>query len=90
MLTTLAALVIAAAGLFVSRDHLHRALLADAHAAIDSDQALSRAPDTDQVCAHCGAAIGAGAAFCQVCGTATAALARHPRPASRAATQASG
>lgn len=41
-------------------------------------------PVTDQVCSHCGAALAAGAAFRQVCGTATsalAALARHPAPA---------
>ncbi|WP_231614289.1 zinc ribbon domain-containing protein [Mycobacterium nebraskense] len=78
MLTTLAALVLAAAGLIGARDTLHASLLAEAQRALTGDRALSRAPDTDHICAHCGATIGAGAAFCQVCGIATAALARHP------------
>lgn len=80
MLTTLAALVLAAAGLLGTRDTLHTSLLAEAQAALSGDRVLSRAPDTEQICAHCGAAIGAGAAFCQACGIATAALARHPAP----------
>lgn len=80
MLTALAALVLAAAGLLGTRDTLHASLLAEAQAALTGNHALSRAPDTEQICAHCGAAIGAGAAFCQVCGIATAALARHPSP----------
>jgi predicted amidophosphoribosyltransferase len=80
VLTTLVALVLAGVGLLAARDGLHRALLAEAQSALDGARPLSRAPDTDQVCLHCGAAIGAGAAFCQVCGTATAALARHPLP----------
>ncbi len=80
VLTTLAALVVAAAGLLGARDALHTALLAEAQAALSADQALGHAPDAHQICAHCGAAIGAGAAFCQVCGTATAALVRHPAP----------
>ena len=80
MLTTLVALVLAAAGLLAVRDELHNGLLAEAQAALDGDHPLSRAPDTDQICAHCGAAIDAGAAFCQVCGTATAALPRHSAP----------
>ncbi len=78
VLTTLVALVLAAAGLLATRDTLHTALLAEAQAALTEDHALIRAPDTHQICAHCGAAIGAGAAFCQVCGTTTAALSRHP------------
>ena len=80
VLTTLVALVLAAAGLLAVRDELHNGLLAEAQAALDGDHPLSRAPDTDQICAHCGAAIDAGAAFCQVCGTATAALPRHSAP----------
>jgi MFS family permease len=89
VVTTLAALVIAAVGLLASRRALHTALLADAQAALDGGKPLSRAPDTDEICAHCGAAIAAGAAFCQVCGTATAALARHPQTSSGAAAQPS-
>jgi hypothetical protein len=80
MLTTLAAVVLAAAGLLGTRDTLHTSLMAEAQTALGGDRALTRAPDTEQICAHCGAAIGAGAAFCQACGTATAALARHPSP----------
>ncbi len=86
LLTTLAALVLAAAGLLATRDTLHTVLLADAQAALTEDRTLTRAPDTHQICAHCGAAIGGGAAFCQVCGTATAALARHPSPTTGAAS----
>jgi zinc-ribbon domain len=78
VLTALVALVVAAAGLLLVRIELHTGLLAEARAALDGGAPLLRAPDNDQVCAHCGAEIGAGAAFCQACGTATAALARHP------------
>ncbi|RFZ21382.1 Double zinc ribbon [Mycobacterium marinum] len=80
VLTTLAAMVLAVAGLIATRNTLHTALLAEAQATLSGDHDLIRAPDTHQICAHCGAAIGAGAAFCQVCGTTTAALARHPSP----------
>lgn len=80
VITTLVALVLAAIGVLASRAGLHRALLAEAQAALDGGAPLSRAPDSDQICAQCGAAIGAGAGFCQVCGTATAALARHALP----------
>jgi hypothetical protein len=80
VLTTLVALVLAGAGLVGTRDTLHTALLAEAQAALTGNRALRRAPGTEQICAHCGAAIGAGAAFCQACGTATAALVRHPVP----------
>lgn len=85
VLTTLVALVLAAAGLLGTRDTLHTALVTEARAALADDRTMGRAPDTPQICAHCGAATGAGAAFCQVCGTATAALARHPFPAAGAA-----
>ncbi len=80
VLTTLAALVLAAAGLVGARDTLHTSLVAEAQAVLTGGRRLNRAPDTHQICAHCGAAIGAGAAFCQACGKATAALARHPAP----------
>ncbi len=84
VLTTLAALVLAAAGLLGTRDTLHTSLVTEAGAALAEGRATSRAPETQEICAHCGAAIGAGAAFCQVCGTATSALARHPFPATGA------
>ncbi|GJP08874.1 hypothetical protein NJB1907E78_41450, partial [Mycobacterium marinum] len=80
VLTTLAALVLGAAGLLGVRYALHVSLLAEAQAALTGAATLARAPGTHQVCAHCGAMIEAEAAFCQVCGTATAALARHPAP----------
>lgn len=86
VLTTLAALVLAAAGILGARDALHTSLLAEARAALTADAALSGTPDAGQMCAHCGAALGAGAAFCQVCGTATAALARRPAPPSEGTT----
>jgi len=78
VLTTLAALVLAAAGILGTRAVLHTSLLAEARAALTGEAALAGAPAAGQICAHCGAALGAGAAFCQVCGTATAAMARHP------------
>lgn len=84
VLTTLVALVLAGAGLLGTRDALHAALVTEARDALAGNGAVGRAPGTQQICAHCGAAIGAGAAFCQVCGTATAALARHPFPATGA------
>ncbi len=81
VLTTLVALIVAAAGLVATRAALHRTLLAEAQAALSGDKPLRRSPHADQICAQCGAEIGARAAFCQVCGTATATLARHPLPA---------
>jgi hypothetical protein len=84
VLTALAAVIVAAAGLLAARSALHHALLAEAQAALDGGTPLSRAPGTDQVCAHCGAGISAGAGFCQACGTATAALARHAPPTTTA------
>lgn len=81
VLTALAALVLAMAGLIASRRELHRALIAEARLALGAGaRRLARAPESDQACAHCGAEILAGAAFCQVCGTSTAALARQPLP----------
>lgn len=80
VLTTLVALVLATSGLIASRLTLHAALLAEAGAALGEGVRLLRVPDSDQVCAHCGAEILTGAAFCQVCGTSTATLARHPLP----------
>jgi zinc-ribbon domain len=77
VLTALVAAVLAATGLVSVRDELHKALIADAYDALEDDVTLTRAPLADQVCAHCGAAINAGAAFCQACGSATAALPRH-------------
>lgn len=85
VLTTVVGLVLAACGLVAARVQMHTALLAEAQGAIGGGQALAHAPTADRNCAHCGAAISSGAAFCQACGTATAALGRRT-----AATAASG
>ncbi len=75
VLTFVLAALVAAAGLIMTRAALHTALLAEAQQALSADKPLARAPDTDRICGQCHAAIAAGAAFCQACGTATAALA---------------
>ncbi len=80
VLTALAALALATIGVIASRHALHAALLAEARGALGAGVRAARVPESDQVCAHCGAEILAGAAFCQVCGTSTAALARQPLP----------
>jgi hypothetical protein len=79
------ATVVAAAGLTATRADLHAVLLAEAQQAVTGNEPLLRAPDTDCICGQCHAAIPSGAAFCQACGTATAALA-HGGPAKTAAT----
>ncbi|OBB91443.1 hypothetical protein A5781_21390 [Mycobacterium sp. 852002-30065_SCH5024008] len=84
VLTTVVALVLAAAGLIAARNELHRGLLAEAEEALSGDKALAHPAVAEQVCAHCGAAMVPGAAFCQVCGTASAALAHDARPPSPA------
>lgn len=76
VLTTVLGVIVAAAGVRLARAEIHAALLAEAQAALSGDKKLVHAPDADRVCGHCGAAISAGAAFCQACGTATAALGR--------------
>jgi hypothetical protein len=73
VLTTVLGIVVAAAGLVLTRVELQRALMAEALEAV-SGGALLRAPAADRVCPHCSATVGGGAAFCQSCGTATAAL----------------
>ena len=73
VLTVVLGILVAAAGLVLTRMELHTALMAEAQEAV-AGGALLRAPDADRVCAHCSASVAAGAAFCQSCGTATAAL----------------
>lgn len=81
VLTTVVALVLAAAGLIAARNELHRGLLAEAQEALSGGKAVAHPAAAEQVCAHCGAAMVHGAAFCQVCGTASAALVHAvPRP----------
>ncbi|BDB40784.1 hypothetical protein Mkiyose1665_49520 [Mycobacterium kiyosense] len=84
--TTVVALVLAAAGVVASRDALHRGLLLEAQAALDGPGSLVHPADSGQVCAHCGAAMVSGAAFCQACGSASAALARYGALISTSAT----
>lgn len=81
VLTALIAAVLAAVGLLLVRYELHDALLNEARTALADDTTTARAAAAGQHCAHCGVELGAGAAFCQVCGTAVAAQPIH-RPAS--------
>ncbi|MDT5013216.1 MAG: hypothetical protein QOH57_4833 [Mycobacterium sp.] len=73
VLTVVLGIVVAAAGLVLTRVELHTALMSEAQEAV-SGGALLRAPEADRVCGHCSGSVAAGAAFCQSCGTATAAL----------------
>jgi hypothetical protein len=73
VLTVVVGILLAAAGLVLTRVELHTALMAEAQEAV-AGGTLLRAPEADRVCAHCSATVAAGAAFCQSCGTATAAL----------------
>lgn len=82
VLTALVALIVAGAGLLAVRGELHTGLLAEAQAALAEGTPPTRAAAADQVCAHCGAGLGTGAAFCQACGSATAALPRTAIPTS--------
>lgn len=75
VVTTFVALLLAGAGLVATRQELHNALIAEAKLALDGGQ-VARAADVDQICAHCGAELSEGAAFCAACGTAAATLAR--------------
>lgn len=76
VVTTFVALLLVGAGLIATRQDLHNALIAEANLALQGGQ-VARAADVDDVCAHCGASMDEGAAFCQSCGTAAATLA-HP------------
>jgi hypothetical protein len=79
VVTTFVALLLAGAGLVGTRQELHNALIAEATLALEGGQ-VARAADVDQVCAHCGAELSEGAAFCTACGTASATLARAGKP----------
>ena len=86
VLTALIAAFLAAVGLLLVRHELHDALIAEAKDALAADSQTARAAVTGQHCAHCGVELAAGAAFCQVCGTAVAAQPIH-RPSAVAAGQ---
>ena len=73
VLTAVITAFLAGAGLLLVRHELHDALLSEAKAALADDTTTARAATAGQHCAHCGVELGAGAAFCQVCGTAVAA-----------------
>lgn len=80
VVTTFVALLLVGAGLIATRQDLHNALIAEANLALEGGH-VARAADVDDVCAHCGAALGEGAAFCQSCGTAAATIAHAGKSA---------
>ncbi len=80
VLTALIAVVLAAAGLLLVRIELHDGLLAEARSALADGGTTASSARAGQACAHCGVDLGAGAAFCQVCGSAVASQ-PSPRPA---------
>ena len=83
VLTAALAVLVAAAGLTMTRADLHAALLAEAGHALETGATPPRAAVADRNCPQCHAAIAAGAVFCQACGAATAALG-HQVPANAA------
>ena len=85
VLTAVIAAALAATGVLLMRIELHDGLLAEARAALDDETVVARAATHGQICGHCGVELGAGAAFCQVCGTAVSSLAT-PTPAQSTST----
>lgn len=82
VLTAVIAAFLAAVGVLAMRVELHDSLLQEARAALENDEVLARSATHGQVCTHCGADLGQGAAFCQVCGTAVASQATPAAPPS--------
>ena len=80
--TAVIAAVLAAVGVLLVRIELHDGLLAEARMALEADSVVQHGAAHGQICGHCGVELGAGAAFCQVCGTAVSSMAV---PASTAA-----
>lgn len=80
VITAVLAFGLAAIGLLSVRAELHRGLLAEAGAALHGGAPLAHPAAAGQVCAHCGAALDSGDAFCPACGTASAAMYRDTRP----------
>jgi hypothetical protein len=78
VLTAVIAAVLAAIGVLLMRFEVHDGLLDEARDALAGDSVVTNAAVHGQVCAHCGVELGAGAAFCQVCGTAVSALPGQP------------
>jgi hypothetical protein len=82
VLTTVIAAFLAAVGVLLMRIELHDGLLAEARIALEADSVVEHSAVHGQICGHCGVELGAGAAFCQVCGTAVSSLAAAPNPPS--------
>lgn len=78
VLTAVVAAVLAGIGVLLLRIELHDGLLQEARDALAGDSLVARGAVHGQVCAHCGVELGAGAAFCQVCGTAVSSLTAPP------------
>ncbi len=87
VLTAVIAAALAAAGVLLMRVELHDGLLAEARAALADDTVVTHSASQGQICGHCGVELGAGAAFCQVCGTAVSTLATPTPPPSPSTTR---
>lgn len=84
VLTAVVALTAAAAGLIGARMALQEALIAEAAEAAGGRKGLAHPAHADEACAHCGAAMADGDAFCQACGSSTATLPRYAAKPTRA------
>lgn len=80
VLTAVVALTIAAAGLIASRLALQDALVGKSGAVLSGDRGLTHPAHADESCAHCGALLDEGDAFCKACGSASATLGRYVAP----------
>lgn len=81
VLTAVVALTIAAAGLIASRLVLQDALVGEAEAMLSGAGGIAHPAQAGEACAHCGADLAEGDAFCQACGSSSATLARYIGPA---------
>ncbi|HEY2296877.1 MAG TPA: zinc ribbon domain-containing protein [Jatrophihabitans sp.] len=90
VLTAVIAAFLAAIGVLLMRIELHDGLLAEARNALEADSVVERSAAHGQICGHCGVELGAGAAFCQVCGTAVSSLATPAAAAGSPSAPASG
>jgi len=77
VLTALIAFVLAAAGLLRVRVALHDALLSEALAAVHASESPAKVAHPGSTCSHCGVALEPDAAFCLVCGSAVATMAKQ-------------
>lgn len=82
VLTAVVALTVAAAGLIASRLALQDALIGEAGSVLSGVASrLGHPAHADEPCAHCGAVLDDGDAFCQACGSSSATLGRYAAPA---------